>query len=255
MSHSYNPEGIEGEIISGEKMRTYGQVLKFDESLLKDKTILNFGCGGSNLSGEIKRKGIECNMVELDIEEDPESEASVGHYTKPVIKIVEQFVQDPKLHVQLVALQRKLSGTEDRTFVQGDGRALPFADETFDITFAMKSVYQVPANERPAVYSELLRVSKAVHVAPVMSSDFETLSKLAEAMGFEIILCGPIDIEFSERVHLPIRNYDDYGLFKDDVPYEQRVARPPSDDVNIISIAGKPIHAGFSGGTMILKRK
>ena len=56
-------------------------------------------------------------------------------------------------------------------YVQADGRALPFADATFDVVACLDALEHVPASERPEIAAELRRVAAHAVVVAVPTAD------------------------------------------------------------------------------------
>lgn len=180
----------EGSVVTGRGWIDYQVMLGVKPEDLKNETVLNFGSGASNLGMDLRTKGIDCTVVDLDLKYDPwgNSENKFGFFAAvPVHLYLKYFNPQGETRQRLVNLKRKIAGTEGRKFVQGNGRALPFPDGEFDHVLAFWSTYQIPQEAKEAVYSELMRVGKVLHLGPAHKEDYELLSKLAVEQNFEIV--------------------------------------------------------------------
>lgn len=264
--HGRDKKSVESKIITGRDLASYEKFLGFDRSLFANQTVLNFGCGGSNISGEVRRSGIRANVIDLDLADDPAT-GKVGErsFAAWPLRLVDYFVDDNSaLHRKLIDLKRRLGGVSGRTFVQADGRNLPFVDRTFDTTLAFFSTYQVPDNVKRQVFKELLRVSEALHCAPVTGKEFDILEELTQEEGYELIYSRPIPIAtiphytFStvpKDARIKIANSDNYESYVKNTPYSERVRRPKAKSAWVISILGKPLGAIPKGNLVVMKRK
>lgn len=147
---------LEGVAISGRRWEVYSEELGIKAKALKGKKILNFGSGRSNIGKNLKKEGVECKVVDLDLCYRPQ-------------KVTE------------------------RNFVQGNGRMLSFKNDAFNDVFALWTTYQIPLDAKEMVFGELMRVGEILHIAPVFGNDYEILSRMAEEKKFEIIACLPMD--------------------------------------------------------------
>src|SRR3989344_7902473 len=136
--YSKRPTGktpkLEGAIVTGRKWFAYESMLGVKPEVLKNETVLNFGSGASNIGRELKSKGIECNVVDLDLKYDPwapEENPLKLFVALPVELYLKYFNPKGKVRNKLVNLKMKIAGTEGRNFIQGNGRSLPFPDQTF----------------------------------------------------------------------------------------------------------------------------
>lgn len=243
-------ESLEGEAVSRKSLRGYELDLRINRNLLENRRVLNFGCGGSNLSRNLARENIPSKVVDLDLIYDP-----VGFEDVKVIKpkyihgltkwIAESYGKgDMEFKRKVTEWKRKLTGTKDRTIIQADGKALPFENSAFEIVLAENSTYQIPLPDREKVYSELLRVGNALHIHPVFGEDFNLLEKLATNNGFSIIYCEKTNLFESQ---LTINDPKDYKIGS--------VIRPEKERIAVFRPFGILIAAGIGeGSTMILKR-
>lgn len=244
---------LESQIISGSSLREYENLLHFNRELLRGNIILNFGSGGSNIGEQLKNNGVSSNIVDLDLRFDPISQGNPFIVIEPALEAVDSIInQQGNFHRKLLSLKRNLSGIQGRTIIQGDGRALPFKDQAFDIILALKATYQIPRNNRIKVYAELLRVGNILHCAPVLQSDFQMLTELARENNYDIIYCGPALA--NGGVNHQFHGLDEYELLKHQFPENERVLEPPDDDIKVTKVLGLVLGAQYKGGTMILKR-
>jgi SAM-dependent methyltransferase len=89
-------------------------------------------------------------------------------------------------------------------YVQGDGRVLDFADQSFDIVISCDTLEHVPAADRPAFWRELLRVARH---GVLLAAPFG----LPEVVAAEDLLFRYIQAELG--VEQPqLREHRDYGL-------------------------------------------
>lgn len=189
---------FEGKHITGREWVQYKLTLGISSETLQGKKVLNFGSGGSNIGEELKKEGIVSQVVDLDLKFDPIGvdpyyrphpfKFILAHYANVPLKIFKHG----KIHDKLVNIRRQFSGTDGRTFVQGDGRSLPFPDRAFDYVLAFASTYQIYYEAKEKVYRELMRVGKILHLGPIYKIDFNILQKLAEELGYEVVACRSI---------------------------------------------------------------
>lgn len=89
-------------------------------------------------------------------------------------------------------------------YVQGDGRVLDFADQSFDMVFSCDTLEHVPAADRPAFWGELLRVARH---GVLLAAPFG----LPEVVAAEDLLFRYIQAELG--VEQPqLREHREYGL-------------------------------------------
>lgn len=245
--------GWEGEIISGNNWSYYENMLDINASVLENKKILNFGCGSSNISKDLKNKGIKCDIVDLDFKNDPWTgmDNPLKEFTAAPFDIyVKLFKPKGETRQKLVNLKRKIAGTEDRTFVQGNGRRLPFNDQSFDYVLALWSTYQIPTEESETVFRELMRVGKILHISPIFKKDYEILTALAEEQNFHLISCQPLkDNRFkfsSEKDYSNLKQKDESCRIK--IPEKDNAS------IDIIFPSGTLIADSDGGSTIIIKK-
>lgn len=252
------PESIESLIITGRRLRSYERQLGFKRSLFEGQNVLNFGCGGSNISGEVKRSGIHANsVVDLDLAFDP----GIGPI-QTLLRTVDSFTSDnSSLHQRLVEFKHTRGQLKGRRLIQADGRFLPFEDEKFDTTLALFSTYQIPGVDKFQVFGELLRISNALHCAPVAQYEYEILRRLAEEKGFEVIYSRDTDHTPHEQ-KINITNATDYATFIEKFPYETRVKNPPESGwlprISVVSpksVPFSPPAEPISSNLVVLKRR
>jgi SAM-dependent methyltransferase len=233
--------GIEG-FASGNKLSQYEKDLGFEGSLLRGQRVLNYGCGTSNLSGELRRAGITDMVVDLDLLFDPH-EFDFSPLKRGVHKPSAE-------RQQFVAIERRLADVHDRNFVQANGRFLPFVDQAFDTAFALITTYQTPPRARIRVLSELLRVSNRAHIYPVEGHEYQALRAAARLTGHEIIHSS-----YPEERDILIRKPEDYGEYKKK-PKRERIEVPVPDLTEIHFENGEPVASEPPRGTLvILQRK
>lgn len=138
--------------ITGRGWEEYEYLLRIKPEALTNETVLNFGSGFSELYKDLKDKGIDCNMVDFELRYRP---------------------WEPK----------------DRAFVQGTGVKLGFKDNQFDHVLALWSTYQIPPEDRKAVFKELMRVGKIIHMGPIFGNEYKMLNALVEEQDYEIVAC------------------------------------------------------------------
>lgn len=244
--------GAEGKVITSRPLKTYETYLMFNRSLLKGQRVLNLGSGGSNLSGEIQRANIDAAVVDLDLAPDPTNQ--YVQLLNPIFKVANTFLPaDNKFRRSLVDLKRTLARTKDRQFVQGNGRVLPFDSDSFDTVFALFSTYQIPAEAKRQVLSELLRVGKALHIGPVMSGDFDILEELSTQFGYDIIYSRALKTPRSEDIHVAYP--DDYATYAQKYPYTYRVRRPIHDHPTMMKAFGLSLGADVNGNMVVMRKK
>ncbi len=246
---------LEGLITSGNRLEAYENSLGFSAELLDGQRVLNFGCGASNIGQELELQGLSSRVVDVDLQSDlsiTPDQPIRWILSLPIRGLMRVVDTSHPLYKKLVTVNRYLSGTDGRTFVQADGRSLPFADDTFGTVLALWSTYQIPLEARKQVYRELMRMGEYVHIAPVFQVDYDMLVELANECDFEIVA--------SHRVSwrdLPFRfkNKEDYQKYIDGVSYEERVERPTVRDSKVkITLLGRSAN-GEGGHVMVLRRK
>ena len=112
------------------------EVEEFEE-LLKNKKVLDFGCGYSVLSKELENKGIDVDITSVDTEKEP------------------------------------LLNDEAKNGVQASGDSLPFSDEKFDLVLATYSLPYWASSEDMVEknFNEMLRVLKKdgiLYITPIV---------------------------------------------------------------------------------------
>jgi len=126
------------------------------EELLKNKKVLDFGCGESGLSKELNSKEIDTDIISVDIEKE------------------------------------SLMKSEAKNSVQGSGDYLPFSDEKFNLILATYSLPYWSGSEDMVEknFKELLRVLKKdgmLYITPItdmpnrpsINSDLDTRNALS----------------------------------------------------------------------------
>jgi len=111
------------------------EVEEFEE-LLRNKKVLDFGCGESDLSKELDSKEIDADIISVDIEKE------------------------------------SLMNSEAKNGVQGSGDSLPFSGEKFDLVLATYSLPYWASSEDMVEenFNELLRVLKkdgTLYITPI----------------------------------------------------------------------------------------
>lgn len=255
-------EGMESQIITARPLSMYERQLGFDRSLLEDQTVLNFGCGGSNLSGEVRRSGSSARIVDLDLAHDPMSRRFremrfIAPRIDSIDSIDSHFASDSAMHKDLVELKRRIGNVAERTFVQADGRNLPFADGTFDTTLALFSTYQIPEDTKEQVFAELLRVSNAVHLAPVTTKEYAVLEALANEQGFDFVHSRrmPSKYPFKNKDEISIKNISDYDAHAENNPLASRVEKPKLDSPVVVTVFGKAKKVFARSGNLVIMQR
>ncbi len=141
---SINWEGV----ICGEKFSLYSRYLLVNDLWFYNKKVLNFGSGTSCLQNEFKNNGIECLVVDYDIDKE--------------------------------SFETENAGSENRNCVLGSKMrpSLPFKDGVFDYVLVFKVTYQNSYDVRENIYRELMRVGSNIHIAPIFYDDIELIEKI-----------------------------------------------------------------------------
>ncbi|MDP1722154.1 MAG: class I SAM-dependent methyltransferase [Candidatus Gottesmanbacteria bacterium] len=256
------PKSLEGEIITGRGLKTYERILGFDAELLRGETVLNFGPGLTHLEQQLGERGVPSTVVNLDIIKEPLISANdVVRYGATLSldlyrRLLEKFGGDT---TKVRALQKSFLGVKDKTFVQYDGRKIPFADGSFDHVLALWSTYQIPAEQREGVFRELLRVGRHIHIGPIGRGDFHVLGRLAGELGFDVVACASSYLsEAKRRVGLgySMKTTSDYDAYLKQSASD-RIHEPLIDDLTftVPGIGTRMLHPIQGGSTIILKKK
>lgn len=256
-------KSLEGEIVTGRDLKTYERLLGLDRELLRDKTVLNFGPGLSHLQEQLGERGVASTVVNLDIIKEPlVSTHDVVRYGATLSldlyrRLLDKFGADT---AKVGQLQRRFKGVKDKTFVQYDGRKIPFADGSFDHVLALWSTYQIPHGEREGVFRELMRVGKHIHIGPIGKVDFTMLMQLAQTQGFDVVACESMYIrDMKRRIGLGVRmkTPEDYEAYMRSRPAGDRIREPLIDDLTftIPGVGTRMLHPIQGGSTIILKKK
>lgn len=193
-------EITEGEIVRSRNLKSYKYALLFEDGVLRSRTILNFGAGGSNLGKELQEKDSNSIVVDLDLLNNPGKDYSFRQdplrfiAALPIRFYLEHFKPNKDWRKKIIEVKRKIGDIAERKFVQGDGRNLPFADRTFDTALSLWTTYQIPIDDREQVFRELMRVADTIHLGPVFGEDYRILCKLALEKGFSIVLSQPFPV-------------------------------------------------------------
>ncbi|MBU1130976.1 class I SAM-dependent methyltransferase [Patescibacteria group bacterium] len=247
---------LEGAIVTGRSWIEYQSMLGVKPEALKNETVLNFGSGASNIGRDLKTKGVDCSVIDLDLKYDPweNSENPFRLFAAiPVHLYLKYFNPNEQTRQKLVNLKRKIAGTEGRNFVQGNGRALPFPDEAFDHVLGLWSTYQIPPEAKESVYRELMRVGKTLHLGPIFKNDYDLLSKLAAEQDFEVVACQPIPL--LKDVPFMFSSVEDYSRYMNQKDQEERISIPKRADSSVNTMLGMKSAGRKGGNTIILRRK
>lgn len=252
-----NKSGIEGKIITRRSLSKYERALQFKRELLRDKTILNFGCGGTNLHLQLKKEKINANVIDLDIQFNPIGSYSVIFIVKTIDYLKSKINKTSKFYTSLTDFKKYVEHIEERKIIQGDGRNLPFADKTFDISLALWSTYQIPDEAKKQVFKELMRTSNIIHIGPIFKKDYTQLIDLSEEMKFNIVICTPFTTFLMTKkdafIAKSVSDYDKY--IKNNEP-KKRIVEPKDENPRVFRINDNPVLAtGKGGDIMILKRQ
>jgi len=248
-------ESLEGKIISNFGLGEYGLHLCFKPEALEGKMILNFGCGGSNIDRDLRRKEIKADVIDLDLVFDSVSSDLTKAWLTSGIKFLAGHVdEDSSIYEKLVRIRRKIARITGRNFIQGDGRALPFADRTFDTILAHYSTYQIPGQFKKPVYRELLRVGDTLHSGPIFGQDFDALKPLAQELNFEIIVCHSLPRHFAKEDFI-IRSSEDYDRYLRGHDKDERIIRPKKEASKTSRILGYLQTASMEGSSFIVLRR
>lgn len=238
----FSTEITEGEIVRSRNLESYRYALLFEVDVLKNRTILNFSAGGSNLGKELQKQGLNSIVVDLDLLNNPGKDYSFRQdplrfiAALPIRFYLEHFKPNKDWRKKIIKVKRKIGDIAERKFVQGDGRNLPFADRTFDMALSLWTTYQIPIDDREQVFRELMRVADTIHLGPVFGEDYRILSKLALEKGFSIVLSQPF----------PVRDL----LIPE--PERPNVVRTPTDYEEYMRINDKSL---AYGGKSVLNQK
>lgn len=219
----------EFKTIKGRDWVLYQLYLGIESSELRNKRVLNFGSGYSDIGKTLSDKGLDCNIVDIDLRFKPQN-------------------------------------TEDRNFINGDGIALPFSDKTFDYVLALWSTYQIPLTNRKTVYKELMRVGKKLHFGPIFKKDFYILDELVKEKGYEILTCQPFSrfelSEFTFSFEEYYSNYVDQNCRikmpeKDEPVIKSRIAKEYvwDNEKYVIKKSQYKYVSEEGGSTIVMKRK
>lgn len=245
----------EGRIETGRNLDYYSEELFFEPKLLNNKKVLNLGVGSSNLGQELKKRKINCQVVDVDLTYDPYLDRDGKPLSSIVSQLIDRFMDG---HPKKRPLIRKIMRTENRNLIQGDMLKLPFADKSFDYIFALHSTYQLPSEKKLAVFREMLRVANTIHLSPILKEDLYFFINLIENefSDFEVVLSHPVPHPFLDKPHFKIEKEADY-MRNENVTYQgHRVWEPAADEVIYKKNSRGLTQAYVKGGnTLILRRK
>lgn len=245
---------LEGTGFTSNPLAEYESLLGFRSELLRNETVLNFGSGGSDIGKELRDKEIRCNVVDLDLIYNPLRDPAplkVLASIPAALNIAFSYSGDES-RGRLAALRKKISGAEERIFVQGNGRSLPFPDHAFDHVFALWSTYQIPYDARVRAYEELMRVGDILHIGPTFRDDYDVLARLAKKQEFQVVACLPLR---SEDLPIKFSSRADYDDFLRKTEESERIKVPLAQGPKITTILGEPvITSGKGGNTIVLRR-
>lgn len=256
----HKTRSFEGAVITGRGWNAYENVLGISPEALKGETVLNFGAGASHLGRDLARKGINCEVIDLDLKFAPWRNSLMNefrlmaYFPVHLSHLVSRFLNSQgEVRKKLFKLEKKVLDLEDRNFIQGNGRALPFPDQTFNHVLALWSTYQIPEEAKETVYRELMRVGKTLHMGPIFGKDYNILVQLASELGYEIVACQPVLNQFND-LNQPVmfsssQDYEDYMRENDQVSRIQ----PPEGDNFIMGRFRSGVSAK-GGNTIVLKR-
>lgn len=204
----------------------YEILLRFNHRLFDGASVMDFGCGGTNLQQELRRAGITPRRVVM-------------------------LDNDPSVRTR----------NPDVTVLEGTQILKKFDPRSIDFVLALASTYQIPLEERTKVFTQLLKVAKrAVHISPIYSPDYSFLAQTGLIEGFEVVACRPYASSLrdtlgqTEIIFEPatLKDYDD---FKEKYPESTRII-PPLRESPIehrrIFFHNLDIHTGSS--YIVLKR-
>ena len=256
-THKETTESREGSIVSGRTLEEYRQDLFFEQELLEDKKILNLGAGASNLNSDLKKEGINCSVIDLDLNHDPYTNKVIRPIRTQVANLISSIMHGESKKTELI---RKIMKTGDRKMVQGDMMSLPFKDREFDFVFALWSTYQLPVKKRAEAFGEMLRVADYIHVGPILQDDLYSFYDLVNSEGkfsdFEIVLSYPAPHPMLDKRRFVIKEEADYQKIINGELGEDRIYLPPEKEVTY----RKRLMGGSSARlkyrfTIILRRK
>lgn len=130
-SPSHKTRSFEGAFITGRDWSAYENILGISPEALRGETILNFGAGASHLGRDLARRGINCEVIDLDLKFAPWRNSQMDEFKLMVYLpvhlsyLVSKFL-NPQGDVKkkLFRLEKKILDMEKRNFIQGNGRAL-----------------------------------------------------------------------------------------------------------------------------------
>jgi ubiquinone/menaquinone biosynthesis C-methylase UbiE len=146
------------EAVTSRPLKEYlmGFLIK-DANFFRNKSILNYGCGKSNLAADFSQLDIPCFVVDLDISSR--------------------------------AFEESIS---DRNPVRADGENLPFKDKSFDISLSLASLYQSNLSSQAVILKELMRVtSGTIFIGPIYKDSFNILMSSLKESDFTLIASLP----------------------------------------------------------------
>lgn len=244
----------EGSIVTGRSLDCYAWDLFFDPELLRNKKILNLGCGSSNLGEDLKKEKINCSLVDLDLNYDPYINISLKPIRTKIAHMISRamFGKDNKREII-----RKIMGTQDRNIIQANMNSLPFDDESFDIALAYWSTYQIPTEKKITVFKEMLRVASAIHISPVLKEDLYFFIDLLknDFPNFDIVLCYPTSNQMLGEQKFQIKEDDDYQKIVNNEYGSPTLYEPEDSKVTYKKILGLNAAIIKNGFTLILKKR
>ena len=146
------------EAVTSRPLKEYlmGFLIK-DANFFRNKSILNYGCGKSNLAADFSQLDIPCFVVDLDISSR--------------------------------AFEESIS---DRNPVRADGESLPFKDKSFDISLSLASLYQSNLSSQAEILKELMRVTSwTIFIGPIYKDSFNVLRSTLIDSDFTLIASLP----------------------------------------------------------------
>ena len=192
----FNPERhIVEEYVTGRELEDYSLELGVDPSFLEGKSVLNYGCGGSNIGRDLKDRGMQTKVYNADILPNPHTlqDESWARYSSEIFKrqaIMARKIResnDPQMiFSEIEEHENRMLGIEGRNFLQvQDGLRLELADDAIDVTLLLYVLHQISRFEVTEACKEIFRVTKqVVFIFPVSRALLRDLEEAAQQQGF-----------------------------------------------------------------------
>ncbi len=185
-------------------LSTYEILLRFNRQLLDNHSVLDFGCGTTNLHQQLVQNHIQPQQVYM-VDINPNLS---------------------KINPDIITL---------------DGRDLQkrFSSQSINFIFALASTYQIPQDDRFNIFAQFCNIATtAIHIAPIYKPDFDFFSEHAPTQGFDIIACRPFthslrDTYAGRELIFEPESIDSYDKFTAKHPPEERIILPASSSPTV----------------------